>query len=248
MGNSGDSFSSTMPMTGRTVSRRRFLGFAAATLAAGAAAPAIAAPRRIMFRQISLDNVHTGEALDAVYWADDYYIPQTMKRVAWVLRDFHSGDVHPIDPKLLDLLARLQEKLRSDEPFMVTSGYRSPRTNAWLAEVNEGVAAHSLHMQGMAVDVSLRQRRLTDLHDAALDLQGGGVGYYPASGFVHVDVGPVRRWQFGDGGTSEARRVESMPSPNAGAPAQSTVTVFHGSTSSTSSFDTTLRGGAGLVR
>jgi len=236
-------------MTGRSIARRCFLGYAVATLAAGVAAPVLAAPRRIMFRQIALDNVHTGEALDAVYWADDYYIPQTMRRIAWVLRDFHSGDVHPIDPKLLDLLARLQEKLQSSEPFMVTSGYRSPRTNAWLAEFNEGVAAHSLHMQGMAVDVLLRQRSLTDLHAAAVDLRGGGVGYYPASGFVHLDVGPVRRWEFG-GSMPAIEHIDTTPAAGATAQGSSGVTVLRGShaSSANSPIATDLRGGAGLVR
>ena len=210
-------------MPAPSITRRRFIGFAAAALAGGSGAQALAAPRRIRFREVSLDNVHTGEALDAVYWANDYYIPRTMRRVAWVLRDFHSGDVHPIDPKLLDLLARLQEKLRTNEPFRVTSGYRSPRTNAWLAAFNEGVAAHSLHMQGMAVDVSLRRRSLADLHAVALDLQGGGVGYYPAADFVHLDVGPVRRWEFSGnsagagngGGNGNFRVVTPSTAPSA---------------------------------
>jgi uncharacterized protein YcbK (DUF882 family) len=198
-----------------------------------------------MFRQVWINNVHTGEALDAVYWADDYYIPQTLRQVAWVLRDYHSGDVHAIDPRLLDLLVRLQDKLRTSEPFMVTSGYRSPRTNAWLAEFNEGVAAHSLHMQGMAVDVSLRQRSLTDLHEAALDLGGGGVGYYPYAGFLHVDVGPVRRWEFGGGGVIETRH-ETIPEASAPVQEPNSTVVLRGSGSSP--LFTSLRSGAGLVR
>jgi len=240
-------------MSSRSITRRRFLGFAAASVGIGMSVPAFATPSRITFREISLDNVHTGEALNAIYWADDYYIPQTMQRVAWVLRDFHSGDVHPIDPKLLDLLARLQEKLGTSEPFMVTSGYRSPRTNAWLAEFNEGVAAHSLHMQGMAVDITLRQRSLTDLHSAALDLRGGGVGYYPGHSFIHVDVGPVRRWEYTghgggggniDGGSGGFRIITPATTPSA--TWSNPVTVLRG-TGSNSTF-ANLRGGAGLVR
>jgi len=240
-------------MPNRSITRRRLLGFSAASVAVGMSAPAFAVPSRIMFREISLDNVHTGEALNAVYWADDYYIPQTMRQVAWVLRDFHSGDVHPIDPKLLDLLARLQEKLRTSEPFMVTSGYRSPRTNAWLAEFNEGVAAHSLHMQGMAVDITLRQHSLADLHAAARDLRGGGVGYYPGHSFIHVDVGPVRHWEYGghgagsndiDGGNANFRII--TPSTPATATWSNPMTVLRGTGSSP--IFANLRGGAGLVR
>ncbi len=154
----------------------------------------VAAPRTIYYRALALQNVHTGDALNAVYWADDYYIPQSMRQIAWVMRDFHSGDIHAIDPKLLDLLVRLQQTLGTREPFLVTSGYRSPITNARLAAISEGVAAHSLHMQGKAVDLRLRGRSLSQLHMAALALRGGGVGYYPSSDFIHVDVGPVRHW------------------------------------------------------
>ena len=177
--------------------RRKILAAGLAAAAGVVARPVFAAPRVIRTRQVALRNVHTGDALNAIYWADDYYIPQSMRQIAYVLRDFHSGDVHPIDRRLLDLLARLQQMLNTNQPFLVTSGYRSPRTNALLAAVSEGVAAHSLHMQGMAVDASLPGTSLHQLRMAATTLGGGGVGYYAASGFVHLDVGPVRHW-YGD--------------------------------------------------
>lgn len=182
------------PMRRITHTRRNLLAAGLTLLAGVVARPVLAAPRVIYYRELSLRNIHTGDALDAIYWADDYYIPQSFRQIAYVLRDFHSGDIHPIDRRLVDLLARLQQELNTAEPFLVSSGYRSPKTNAWLASVNEGVAAHSLHMQGMAADVTMRGRSLEQLHTAALRLQGGGVGYYLNSGFLHIDVGPVRHW------------------------------------------------------
>ena len=96
----------------------------------------------------------------------------------------------------LDVLALLRKRLESAESFEVISGYRSPATNARLREAHEnsGVASRSLHMQGMAIDIRLNGRSLSALRDTALSLRAGGVGYYPASDFVHVDVGRIRRW------------------------------------------------------
>ena len=182
-------------MARRTIhTRRKVLAVGLSALAGVAAAPAFAAPRTIYYRALALQNVHTGDSLNAVYWADDYYIPQSLRKIAWLMRDFHSGDIHAIDPKLLDLLVRLKQALGTTEPFLVTSAYRSPITNARLAAVSEGVAAHSLHMQGKAVDLRLRDRPLRQLHAAAVSLRSGGVGYYPSSDFIHVDVGLVRHW------------------------------------------------------
>jgi uncharacterized protein YcbK (DUF882 family) len=111
-----------------------------------------------------------------------------------VLRDFRTDESHPIDRRLLDLLHNLSQRVGTRAPFQVISGYRSPATNAMLRAESSGVASRSLHMQGMAIDIALQDVALADLRQAALDLQSGGVGYYPTSGFVHVDVGRVRRW------------------------------------------------------
>ncbi len=145
-------------------------------------------------RQVSLHNLHTGESLKTVYWEEGSYIPDALSEVNHVLRDFRTGDVHPIDPRLLDLLTRLSSRAGANAPFQVISGYRSPVTNAALHERSHGVATHSLHMKGMAIDIRLPGLDLAQLHQAALGLRGGGVGYYPASDFVHVDVGPLRCW------------------------------------------------------
>jgi uncharacterized protein YcbK (DUF882 family) len=145
-------------------------------------------------RRLSFANLHTGEKLTATYWSNGAYEPNAVSEINHLLRDFRTGDVHPIDVRLLDLLHLLQRKVKSQSPFQVISGYRSPATNAKLASASHGVARRSYHMKGMAIDVALDDRKLSSLRDAALALKAGGVGYYPKPGFVHVDVGPVRRW------------------------------------------------------
>jgi len=168
------------------------LGLASGALSlTGFAASAIADPSP---RRVDLHNLHTGESLSTVYWEDGGYVPGALAEVNHVLRDFRTGDVHPISPPLLDLLNRLSDRIETRTPFHVISGYRSPRTNAMLHERSHGVANKSLHMQGMAIDIRLAGVDLSRLHQAALSLGAGGVGYYPSSDFVHVDVGPVRRW------------------------------------------------------
>ena len=149
-------------------------------------------PRRVKFH-----NLHTDEKLDAVYWEDGHYVPDALHAVNHVLRDFRTGDTHMMDPGLLDLLVAVQAKTETRSPFYVISGYRSPQTNSMLrAEGGEatGVAKKSMHLEGKAIDLRLADVQLSHLHNAALSLGGGGVGYYPTSDFVHMDVGAVRQW------------------------------------------------------
>lgn len=179
--------------------RRDLLGLAAAAAAGLIAAPsfatpALAVPRLRPERALAFHHLHTGESLNVVYWADGRYVPEATHRIAYLLRDFRTDEVHPIDPKLLDLLARLRTQLRSRSPYLVIGGYRSPATNAMLRETTEGVAASSLHMAGRAIDLRVPDRSLAAVRRVALGLKAGGVGYYPRSDFVHVDVGPIRRW------------------------------------------------------
>ena len=145
-------------------------------------------------RELAFRNTHTGEEISAVYEAGGKYLPEGRGVIDHVLRDHRTGDVREIDAGLLDLLADLREALGTTAPYSVISGYRSPRTNAMLAARSHGVSPRSLHMVGLAVDVSLPGVPLTRLREAALDLGRGGVGYYPDPGFVHVDVGRARRW------------------------------------------------------
>jgi uncharacterized protein YcbK (DUF882 family) len=151
--------------------------------------PALAGPRRV-----AIHNLHTDERVDALYFDDGRYVPDALAAVNHVMRDFRTGDVHFMDPQLLDLMHALSRKVESAQPFQIISGYRSPKTNAILHERSAGVAVNSFHMKGMATDIRLPDVSLAHLHKAALAMQGGGVGYYPESDFVHVDVGPVRMW------------------------------------------------------
>ena len=176
------------------IARRHFLAGASATILSAPYFPALASLGDV--RSLALENLHTGERLTTEYWAQGQYIPDALAQVDHVLRDFRSGEVHAIAPNLLDLLAVLRVRLETAAPFSVISGFRSPATNAMLRGEHEhsGVATKSLHMQGMAIDIRVPGRPLTGLRDIALAARVGGVGYYPASDFVHVDVGRVRRW------------------------------------------------------
>jgi len=111
-----------------------------------------------------------------------------------VLRDHRTGTQCAIDPRLLDLLHGLRNLLGTTRPFQVISGYRSPATNRVLASASSGVARDSLHTRGMAIDIRVPGIALDRLRDAAISLKGGGVGHYPRSDFVHLDVGRVRFW------------------------------------------------------
>lgn len=182
------------PRKSGLVSRRRVLGMGAVLILGGLALPESVRARTPGKRELAFHNLHTGEDLRAAYWVDGVYDPRALAEVNYLLRDFRTGDVKAIDVGLLDLLHDLGERLGSAEPYHVISGYRSPRTNQMLANNNGGVARKSLHMKGLAIDVSLSRRKLSDLRQVAMAMRRGGVGYYPKSGFVHLDVGRVRSW------------------------------------------------------
>jgi uncharacterized protein YcbK (DUF882 family) len=172
--------------------RRQFL-FTTSLAAAALLLPRSGAAKA-SFRSLSFVNTHTDEKLSVVYWADGVLEPQALRQIDHVLRDHRTGDVKAIDIELLDLLHELRGVLRSDAPFHVISGYRSPATNAMLRASSGGVARHSLHLDAKAADVRLPGVPLSDLRQAALSLRRGGVGYYPGPDFVHVDTGRVRAW------------------------------------------------------
>lgn len=179
----------------RLCGRRGVLRLGAAVAACALIpAPALAAVPTQAERRLAFYNLHTGERTTATYWAEGSYLADGLSEINHLLRDFRTGDVRAIDPRLLDLLHALQDPLGTRDPFHVISGYRSPKTNASLASTGGGVAKRSLHMRGMAIDVRLPGRRLVELRDAAKALRGGGVGYYAGSNFVHLDIGRVRYW------------------------------------------------------
>lgn len=179
------------------IHRRRFLrlGLLAASafflprpLCAGLR-EAAAAERRLTFF-----NTHTGETLETCYFRSGCYDPGALRAINHILRDHRSSEVRPIDGRLLDLLHTLAGRFEHPCPFHVISGYRSPGTNASLHSRNRGVASQSLHVHGKAIDIRVPGIRTSSLKDQALSLAAGGVGYYPRSDFVHVDVGRVRAW------------------------------------------------------
>ncbi len=145
-------------------------------------------------REIAFYNLHTGESLRTAYWAEGGYLPDALADINHILRDYRNDQVLPMAPDLIDLLHRLRGTLDTAQPLQIISGYRSPATNAMLAANSDGVAKGSLHTQGKAIDLHIEGVPLNTLRQAAVALQAGGVGYYPKSNFVHVDVGRVRRW------------------------------------------------------
>ena len=166
---------------------------------AGALAAAAVAPARLLAgtkeeRLLSFLHTHTHEHLTVPYFADGAYLPEGLSTLNSFLKDFRTGDEHPIDPVLYDILNDLRLATGTKSPFQVNSAYRSPHTNAMLRECGRGVAKGSLHLQGRAIDVRLADVGSAVLRDAALELQRGGVGYYRGPDFVHVDTGRVRRW------------------------------------------------------
>jgi uncharacterized protein YcbK (DUF882 family) len=178
-------------------SRRRVLkaggaltGMSAAGLLMGRARSQEAATRRI-----ALSNLHTDERLDIEYFRDGAYLPDAFAAIDALLRDFRTGERHDIAPSLMDYLVEVAHAAGVDPAFSVISGYRSPQTNAGLREKNSGVAQRSLHMEGRAIDVRVSGVGCASLAAHAEQLHRGGVGYYRASDFVHLDTGPFRTWK-----------------------------------------------------
>ena len=150
--------------------------------------------------QLRMFNLHTGESLDIVYRIGNTYLPDALEKLNYFLRDHYTQDVSNYDPKEFDVLHAMMARLgKLDGVIDIVCGYRTPETNAALRQNSPqtGVAEHSQHMEGHAIDLRVPGVTTAKLRDAALSLGAGGVGYYPVSQFVHVDVGPVREWVFG---------------------------------------------------
>jgi uncharacterized protein YcbK (DUF882 family) len=175
-------------------SRRRFLALCAGASATILTPSAFARAISPHERKLGFYNTHTGETLNTTYWAEGEYIQDALKDINWLLRDHRANQAHTMDRKVLDMLYVLQNKLDNPNSFQVISAYRSPSTNALLRKNSNGVAKKSLHMQGKAIDIRLPGTELVNVRKAALAMRAGGVGYYPKSNFVHLDIGRVRRW------------------------------------------------------
>ncbi len=149
---------------------------------------------------LKLHHLHTNESIDVVYRVGNLYIPTALDQLNHFLRDHRTDAVSQYDPREFDLLHNLLTKLHKPNGVIdIVCGYRTPWSNAFLRRGTpaSGVAEHSQHMEAKAIDIRIPGVSTTQLRDTALSLDAGGVGYYPRSQFVHVDVGPVREWSFG---------------------------------------------------
>ena len=152
---------------------------------------------------LHLHHLHTGESLDVVYKVGNVYVPGAIEKLNYFLRDHRTNDVSHYDPKEFDLLHSVMTKLgRPNGVIDIVCGYRTPWSNQFLRSraAVTGVARNSQHTQAKAIDIRVAGVQTSHLRDIALSLHGGGVGYYPISQFVHVDVGPVRQWTFAGAG------------------------------------------------
>ena len=145
-------------------------------------------------RRIKMYSGRTGERIDMIYWVEGKYIKESVQEVHRFMRDWRTNDVKFIDLRTIDVMAAAHNLLDSSEPYMLLSGYRSPKTNNMLRARSKGVAKNSLHMKGQAADLRLSSRSVSQISRAAAACKGGGVGRYSGSNFVHMDCGPVRVW------------------------------------------------------
>lgn len=177
-----------------SMNRRQFMSAVALNAAALALTAPVLALATQAPRSLSFYHTHTGEKLDIQYGEVGQYDTKALAEIDQFLKDFRTGEVHPIDPHLLDQLASIGDNFGNQGTFEVISGFRSPKTNQQLRSNSSKVAKRSLHMKGQAIDVRLTGVRIKKLQQCALQLQCGGVGYYPKSNFIHLDTGRVRYW------------------------------------------------------
>lgn len=177
--------------------RRGLLGVFAAT--AVVAAPTFSNAAGFLkgagdIRRIRMYSGRTGESIDTIYWIEGEYIPEVIKEINHFMRDWRTGDSVKMDIRTVDIMAASHRLMDVTEPYMLLSGYRSPKTNAMLRSRSSGVAKNSLHMKGQAADLRLKSRSVGQMAKAASACAAGGVGRYSRSNFVHMDCGPVRSW------------------------------------------------------
>lgn len=189
----------------KTMNRRSFLGIGAATLGGVLIPGLVTTAEAANFksgvissgaRRLSFRNAHTGESFSGVYRVGDKYLPDAFEQINTVMRDFRTGQMYPMDPRVIDIIFSVHRMTGRNQPFEIISGYRSPKTNAMLRgkSSSSGVAKKSLHMQGRAIDLRMEGFSTARLRDIAKSLRAGGVGYYAKSDFVHMDSGDVRSW------------------------------------------------------
>ncbi len=143
---------------------------------------------------ISFRSTNTGDMFSGVYRVGDKYLPEAFERINYVLRDFRTDEVFPMDPHIIDMLSIIHKKTGVNAPYEILSGYRSPKTNNMIGNRSRGVAKNSFHMYGQALDIRIPSYSIRKVHNIAKSIKAGGVGYYPRSNFVHIDTGNVRSW------------------------------------------------------
>ena len=146
-------------------------------------------------RSINMISRRTGERFKGIYCIDNEYIPEVLDEISYVMRDWRRNEVKSIDRRTIDIIAASHNLLNTDEPYTLLSGYRSAKTNAMLRRRSRSVARDSLHISGQAADIRLSSRSVKQIYTAAAKCNGGGVGRYYRSNFVHMDCGPIRRWR-----------------------------------------------------
>jgi uncharacterized protein YcbK (DUF882 family) len=184
-----------MDNEGLRPSRRAVLG-GFACLCAIAAAPVYARAAGFLrgagdVRRIRMYSQRTGESIDTIYYADGQWVDEALDEITYFMRDWRQNVAMKYDPRNIDILASTLKMMDTDEPYLMISGYRTPKTNRML----RGAASHSYHMKAMAADVRLKSRSVRQVSGAALAFNAGGVGVYNRSNFVHMDCGPVRTWR-----------------------------------------------------
>lgn len=182
--------------TSRECSRRDALALGGTVALGLLLGPATARAALPSTRSLSFYAMHTGEELTADYCVDGRYQPQELRAIARVLRDHRTDQVHAIDPTVLDIVHAVRRMVGSQDAIHVVSGYRSPETNEMKRRRSRwsGVAKDSYHLYGKAIDLIVPDADMRQVRRAAIALEAGGVGYYPRSGFVHLDCGPFRTW------------------------------------------------------
>lgn len=179
------------PVTPQALRGSRYGGFAPAPAVPDEPPPALdlTSPR-----SLSLLNVNSSETLSVTYWSDGAYHRDALDKLNLFLRDSKNADKTEMDPLVFDVLWHTMQQTGYGGTVEVLSAFRSPETNAWLASVSRGVARDSQHMNGNALDIRFPGVPVFKIRQAARSLNMGGVGFYPRSGFVHLDTGPVRYW------------------------------------------------------
>ena len=184
--------------TETALSRRKLLG-AFAGISMISAAPVFAGTPSYLkgagkIRRVSLRSGRTGESVDTIYWIEGQYIKPALEEINYFMRDWREDAVKNIDRRQIDLIAASHHLLNTNEPFQMLSGYRTSRTNAMLRSRSRRVAKSSYHIKGMATDLRLGSRSVSQIARAGVACRGGGVGRYSRSNFVHMDCGPLRTW------------------------------------------------------